>query len=243
MKSQISPRQNENHQDLDLRSLAEQLSQADEKTSWKSLQELAKTSDFMEHLKKEYPRHAPAVNDLSRRDFLKLLSASLALAGLSACVPQPTEKIVPYVNAPPEITPNKNLFYATAMEVDGFARGLLVKSTMGRPIKAEGNPGHPASLGATGVFGQAALLDLYDPDRAQVVKHQGRFSTWDTFVAALVKTVDSLSAQKGAGLRILSGPVTSPALTAQMNALMDTFPQDVGTLNSWSLTVGSYVCD
>src|ERR1041385_7105955 len=225
MNSEIPPNQNQAHDDLDLRSLAKQLSQRDEKTLWRNLQELAKTSDFMKHLQKEYPRHAQAVSNINRRDFLKLLSASLALAGLSACVPQPTEKIVPYVNAPQEITPGKNLFYATAMEVDGFARGLLVKSTMGRPIKAEGNPDHPASLGATDVFGQAALLDLYDPDRAQVVKNQGRFSAWDFFLATFLKKIDSLAAHQGAGLRILSGPITSPTLIAQMNALMDKFPQ------------------
>ena len=119
----MNSNQDENRNKLDLRSLAEQLSQADEKTSWRSLQELAGTSDFMEHLQKEYPRQAQALNNLSRRDFLKLLSVSLALAGLTSCIPQPTEKIVPYVNAPAEITPNKDLFYATAMEVDGFARG------------------------------------------------------------------------------------------------------------------------
>src|SRR5919107_1859392 len=103
MNLPISQNQDENHNELDLLSLAEQLSQKEEKSSWRSLQELAKTSDFKEHLQKEYPRHAQAVNDLNRRDFLKLLSASLALAGLSACVPQPTEKIAPYVNAPAEI--------------------------------------------------------------------------------------------------------------------------------------------
>jgi MoCo/4Fe-4S cofactor protein with predicted Tat translocation signal len=225
MSRQTSPDPDSNHKSLDLHSIRERVSQAGAKRFWRSLQELAKTDEFMEHLQREYPRHALAVKDLSRRDVLKLLSASLALAGMSACVPQPTEKIVPYVNAPAEVTPNRNLVYATAMEVDGFACGLLVKSTMGRPIKAEGNPAHPASLGATDVFGQAALLELYDPDRAQVVKHQGRFSTWNSFLAALLTTVDTLFAQKGAGLRILSGSITSPTLTAQMNALMEKFPQ------------------
>src|ERR1041385_4156298 len=104
MNSQIYDQQDESHEDLDLRVLAEQISQADEKTSPRGQPELTKTSDFMEHLEKEYPRHAQTVHNLNRRDFLKLLSASLALTGLSACVPQPTEKIVPYVNAPQEIT-------------------------------------------------------------------------------------------------------------------------------------------
>jgi Fe-S-cluster-containing dehydrogenase component len=210
---------------IDLKSLAEERLRMDENNSQRSPQEQTKIDEFMEHLKDEYPSRPEEVNNLNRRDFMKLVSASLILAGLSACVPQPNEKLVPYVNPPADVTPGKYTYYATAMEVDGYARGLLVKSTMGRPLKAEGNPSHPASLGATDPFGQAALLDLYDPDRSQVVRNQNRISTWDNFQAAFLTEIDALSTRKGAGLRILSGPITSPTLTAQMNALMDRFPQ------------------
>ena len=86
------------------------------------------------------------------------MGASLALAGLSACTKQPEEKIVPYVRQPEEIIPGKPLFFATAMTIGGYGNGLLIESHMGRPTKAEGNPDHPASLGATDVFGQASVL-------------------------------------------------------------------------------------
>ena len=116
-------------QDIDLVSIAKQLSENEEKTSWRSLQELAESDDFEEYLRKEFPRQGQALDLLNRRDFLKLLAASLSLAGLTACAPHSEDKIVPYVNAPPVITAGEDLYYATAMEIDGFARGLLVKST------------------------------------------------------------------------------------------------------------------
>ncbi|MGD8406773.1 MAG: TAT-variant-translocated molybdopterin oxidoreductase, partial [Anaerolineales bacterium] len=216
----------QNHSDsIDLVSIAKQITEGEKKTSWRSLQELADSDDFEEHLRKEFPRQGQALDLLNRRDFLKLLAASLSLAGLSACAPQSANKIVPYVNAPPEITSGEDLYYATAMEIDGFARGLLVKSTMGRPIKAEGNPEHPASLGATDPFGQAALLSLYDPYRAKVVRNQGRISTWEAFQSVLLKTSNDLASKSGSGLRVLSGPVTSPTLASQMTVLLEKFPQ------------------
>ena len=106
------------------------------------------------------------------------MGASLALAGLSACTRQPTEKVFPYVKAPECIVPGEPLFFATAMPLGGIATGLLVESHMGRPTKIEGNPDHPASLGATDVFAQASVLGLYDPDRSQVVRHLGEVQTW-----------------------------------------------------------------
>ena len=111
-------------------------------------------------------REVEAITDpVARRTFLKLMGASLALAGVTACTRQPAEKIVPYVRQPEEIVPGKPLFFATAMPLGGVATGLLVESHEGRPTKIEGNPLHPGSLGATDVFAQAAVLGLYDPDR------------------------------------------------------------------------------
>ena len=116
---------------------------------------------------------------MSRRSALKLMAASAALAGLTACTKLPTEKIVPYAQQQPEdFVPGKPLFYATAMPLAGYATGLLVESHMGRPTKVEGNPSHPASLGAANVFAQASVLGLYDPDRAQVVIYRGRIGDW-----------------------------------------------------------------
>ena len=112
-----------------------------------------------------------------RRNFLKLMGASLALAGLTACTRQPTEHIMPYVRQPEDLIPGKPLFYATAATLGGVANGVLVESHEGRPTKIEGNPEHPATLGACDVFSQASVLGLYDPDRAQALTLEGEISS------------------------------------------------------------------
>ncbi|UCE03131.1 MAG: TAT-variant-translocated molybdopterin oxidoreductase, partial [Candidatus Latescibacterota bacterium] len=193
---------------------------------WRSLQELASSPEFAQKLKQEF---APGAEEwpqgLDRRRFLQLMGASLALAGVGACTRQPLEEIVPYVRQPEEIVPGRPLYYATALTLGGYARGVLVESHMGRPTKIEGNPEHPASLGSTDRFAQAALLDLYDPDRSQVVRNLDRVRTWDAFVAALEIALEAQVAQQGAGLRILSGPVTSPTFAAQMQRIRERFPR------------------
>ena len=145
-----------------------------------SLEELAATPAFEEMLRREFPEQASEwANPITRRQFLLLMGASLALAGLSGCGAQPPAgKIMPYVRQPEELVPGKPLFYATAMTLGGFAAGLLVESHEGRPTKVEGNPRHPASLGATDIFAQASVLGLYDPDRSQSVTHLGRPRAW-----------------------------------------------------------------
>jgi len=131
------------------------------------------------------------------------MGASLALAGLPACTRQPLERIVPYVKQPEELVPGNPLFYATAVTLGGFATGLVVESHEGRPTKIEGNPDHPASRGATNVFHQASLLDLYDPDRSQGITGNGEPETWETCVSVLSEYLGSQRAKNGAGLRIL----------------------------------------
>src|SRR5262245_33275797 len=133
---------------------------------WRTLDELAGDPAFRERLYNEFPSEVEAITDeTSRRTFMKLMGASIALAGLTACTRQPEEKIVPYVRQPEEIIPGKPLYYATTMSVGGMVNGLLVETHEGRPTKIEGNPLHPASLGACDVYAQAAVLGLYDPDR------------------------------------------------------------------------------
>jgi Fe-S-cluster-containing dehydrogenase component len=117
-------------------------------------------------------------NELDRRDVLRLLGASAALAGFGACTQSPREKILPYAHPPREVTPGTPTPYATSMVIDGFAMGLLVQSHEGRPTKIEGNPDHPASLGATGAHHQASVLDLYDPGRPSSVRRDGGLSSW-----------------------------------------------------------------
>src|SRR5690606_33617078 len=120
-----------------------------------------------------------------RRSFLKLMGASMGLAGLTACTRQPEEKIVPYVRAPEQMVPGKPLFYASAVPMGGYGLGVLAESHMGRPTKIEGNPLHPASLGATDVFAQASVLELYDPDRSQTITYGGRIRTWPVFLSEI----------------------------------------------------------
>jgi len=193
---------------------------------WRSLEEAAGTPEFLEFLHREFPSGAAEWTDaFSRRDFLKLMGASLALAGLGACTRQPIEKIVPYVRQPEEIVPGKPLFFATAMQLGGYASGILVESHEGRPTKIEGNPDHPASLGATSIFGQAAILDLYDPDRSQAVTHEGEPGTWEAFLSQMNDALLQQRAGQGAGLRILTGTVTSPTLASQIQQLLGKFPR------------------
>ncbi|HEY2893184.1 MAG TPA: hypothetical protein VGJ16_03200, partial [Pirellulales bacterium] len=162
---------------------------------------------------------------VSRRSVLKLMAASAALSGLTACTKLPPEKIVPYVRAPEEIIPGKPLFYATSMPHRGMGVGLLVESHMGRPTKVEGNPEHPASLGASDIFAQASVLSLYDPDRSQVVLREGRISEWPSFVSMVSKLRGELKSIRGAGLRILTGATSSPTFADQMHRLLQQFPE------------------
>ncbi|MCB0105222.1 MAG: TAT-variant-translocated molybdopterin oxidoreductase, partial [Caldilineaceae bacterium] len=191
---------------------------------WRSLEDLAATPEFTEFLHREFPRQAAEWQPtLSRRGFLQLVGASIALAGLTACTPT-QETIVPYVAAPEEMVPGKPLLYATAMPQQGYALGLLAQSTDGRPTKLEGNPDHPASLGATDHFAQASILDLYDPDRSQQVRNGENPATWEEFLTALRGGLADQQASGGAGLRILTETVSSPTVAAQMAAIMEQFP-------------------
>jgi molybdopterin-containing oxidoreductase family iron-sulfur binding subunit len=191
---------------------------------WQSLEELSDTKEYRGFLENEFPANAERESQgINRRDALKLMAASAAMAGLSACTKLPTEKIVPYVSPPEEIVPGKPLFYATSMPLAGAATGLLVESHMGRPTKIEGNPEHPGSLGGTDVFAQASVLTLYDPDRSQTVMYEGRMSSWGTYAAAMADMRAQI-APRGAGLRILTDTVTSPTLAAQIRELLAQFP-------------------
>ncbi len=215
---------------LDLASVRERLASARGKEYWRCLEELAETDEFKELLRREFPRQAAGWLDaIDRRSFLKFMGASLALAGLSGCVssaPAPTdEKIVPYVTQPEEIILGKPLFFATAFPLGGFATGLLVETHEGRPTKIEGNPNHPASLGATNVFAQASILTLYDPDRSQSIINAGMLSTWNSFFNALDAEIEGQRSSGGAGLRILTETVTSPTLAEQLRSLLANFPK------------------
>ncbi len=189
---------------------------------WRSLEELLETEDFREHLHREF--RVPIESGVNRRELLTLMGASIALAGLTGCTRQPTEKIFPYVRAPEELVPGEPLFYATAHVHGGYARGILAKSYEGRPIKIEGNELHPASLGGTDVFAQGSLLDLYDPDRSQALTERGQIRPWSAFLAAARLALEKERPARGAGIRILTGTVTSPTLARQIGDIRTAFP-------------------
>jgi Fe-S-cluster-containing dehydrogenase component len=163
-------------------------------------------------------------DEWSRRDFLKLAGATLAFAGFTGCTKQPIEKIVPYVKQPEEIIPGKPLRFATATSLGGFGQGLIVTSYEGRPTKIEGNPSHPASLGATTIWAQADVLDLYDPDRAQTVTTGGAIKTREDFWNVLNIALDAAKSNNGAAFRILMEPTSSPTLISQLEDVVKKFP-------------------
>lgn len=197
-----------------------------ERRYWRSLDERAEAYGFDELVNREFPVGASEwMASFSRRHFLKLMGASVALAGAAGCTRQPTERIVPYVKQPEDLTLGKPLYFATAMTLGGFATGLIVESHEGHPTKIEGNPEHPMSLGATNVFHQASLLDLYDPDRSQAVLREGEVSSWTAFLAAFHDALELHQAKRGEGLRILTETVTSPTLGAQIQAVLAKFPE------------------
>jgi MoCo/4Fe-4S cofactor protein with predicted Tat translocation signal len=198
-----------------------------ERRFWKSLEELQQAPGFLEYLHREFPEQASIFEDPEgRREFLRIMGASLALAGLTGCTRQPTEKIVPYVKQAEGLIPGKPLYFATAVLSSGYAKGVLVESHMGRPTKIEGNPEHPQSLGATDAIAQAQILGLYDPDRAQTTKFQDEVRPWAEFLQALRGAFDleKLRAPRGAGIRLLTGTLTSPTLESQIQAFLGEWP-------------------
>jgi molybdopterin-containing oxidoreductase family iron-sulfur binding subunit len=213
----------------------------DAKVYWSSLDELGLSAEQVAELQKErereFPEGASELNDpFSRRTFLSIMSAGIALATMQGCR-RPLEKIVPYTRMPENVIPGVPSHYATVANIRGEAVGLVVESHEGRPTKIEGNPDHPGSLGAVDLVGQASVLDLYDPDRSrQPAQKSGNASnndatwthtnkTWNEFDGAFLALVESHVANGGAGLRILAEPTISPTFVRLRDEVMRRFPQ------------------
>ncbi len=210
---------------IDIEVLREKLAAGRGPQFWRTLEEAAESEELREYVEQEFPGLSGQIpQGVDRRNLLKVMAASLAMAGAAACTKQPKELIVPYVRQPENVIPGVPLFYATAMTTGGYARGLLVESHLNRPTKVEGNPDHPASLGATTIFEQASVLNVYDPDRSETVLHEGRLSTWGEFTGRFSTEAQGLTARKGEGLAILTGPVTSPTFIDQMKTLTAAMP-------------------
>ena len=197
---------------------------------WKSLAELEQSPEFLELASREFaaPLEQDAPSAPARRRFMQIMGASLSLAGLDACKWR-EDKILPLSRRPEGTIPGSSRYFATAMELNGNAVGLHAASYDGRPIKIEGNPAHPDSLGAASAWHQASVLGLYDPDRSDsVVTHAGgarKQSNWAEFAKALGELTGSLRTSGGAGLRVLAERSSSPSLAEQKRKLLAAFPQ------------------
>src|ERR1700730_8487894 len=184
---------------------------------WRSLEELAGSDAFQEALHREFPKGASEwLDKASRRGFLKVMGASLGLAGMTGCVRLPLEPIVPYVRQPENVIPGRPMYYASAITLGGYANPVLVESHLGRPTKIEGNDQHPASLGGTDIFTQASILGLYDPDRSQSVVSMGDQRSFSALLAAIRGPLSAQKALQGAGIRILTPTISSPTLADQL---------------------------
>ncbi|MBV9504430.1 MAG: TAT-variant-translocated molybdopterin oxidoreductase, partial [Acidobacteriia bacterium] len=214
---------------LDLAAVRARLESARGREYWSSLEDLASAPEFKELLHREFPQQAIGWSDdedsvEGRRNFLKLMGASLALGGLAACTRQPTEHITPYVRQPEELIPGRPLFYATSMTMHGVAKGVLAESHEGRPTKIEGSPEHPATLGAADAFLQASVLNLYDPDRSQNVLFNGEIRAWGDFYTSLREVLEQHASRQGAGIHVLTETLTSPAMADQIQRVQKLYP-------------------
>ena len=210
---------------LTLESARAQVGSKRGKKYWRSLDELADTPAFHEMLGREFPGQASEwVDPVSRRGFLKVMGASLALAGLSGCTKQPDEPIYPYIKQPEDLVLGKPIYFATAHPFPTGAIPLLVKSDAYRPIKLEGNPEHPLSRGTCDAMTQGTLLGLYDPDRSSHPTFRGETSQWAAFQTALRAKLVETKSSGGAGIVFLSSTVTSPTLAAQWKQAQALYP-------------------
>ena len=180
---------------------------------WRSLDELADTPKFREFVEKEFPGYAPQLMAAgTRRTFLKLMGASVAMAGLVSCRRWPQRKLAPYARRPENRSPGVPQYYATAMELDGVAQPLLVRAYDGRPVKIEGNPDQPSAAGAASLLAQASILNLYDPQRSRSPRYKGAEASWNDAEAALKKIIAAAKANHGAEWVVLSEPTASPTV-------------------------------
>ncbi|MDX1654675.1 MAG: TAT-variant-translocated molybdopterin oxidoreductase, partial [Candidatus Competibacteraceae bacterium] len=211
---------------LDLETIRRRLAGERGRQLWQSLEDLADEQGFRQLVEREMPELVPFWEQpVRRREVLKVAAAGLALAGVTACGRQPPEHIVPYVRAPETVNAGQAQYFASVLTHGGYARGVLVESHTGRPTKVEGNPDHPASLGATDIFAQAQVLEIYDPDRARAVTLDGRISSWDRFQAQVAVWRERWGETLGEGLTLLTPTFTSPLLGQQIAALLEQFPR------------------
>ena len=209
---------------MTLEAVRRELKGAKGKKYWRSLDELANTPEFQAAVEREFPSSAQEwIDPVSRRGFLKLMGASMALAGLAGCTKQPDEPIYPYVKAPEDLILGKPMYFATAHPFTTGAVPLLVKSDEFRPIKIDGNPEHAYNMGSSDPYSQGTLLALYDPDRSQHATYRGETREWQEF--AQVFRAKAVSTKDGSGIYFLSTTITSPTLARQWQAVQKAYPK------------------
>jgi MoCo/4Fe-4S cofactor protein with predicted Tat translocation signal len=195
------------------------------RTYWRSLAQIEDRPEFRAALEREFPEGASELPEgITRREMMLLVGASLSLAGIAGCR-RPVEEIVPFVSAPEEFVPGIPRYYATTMPFGRSAYGLVVESHEGRPTKIEGNPAHPATLGASSARIQASVIGLYDPDRSRSVTLRGEPKAWSDFVTAWGELAEMHAADGGEGLAVLSESFASPTLSRLASALRDRYPR------------------
>ena len=197
------------------------------RTYWRSLAQLEDRPESRAFLEREFPGGASELPEgITRRDMMKLMGASLSLAGLAGCR-RPVEEIVPFVSAPEEMVPGIPRYYATTMPFGRSAYGLIVESHEGRPTKIEGNPSHPSTLGASSARVQASVLGLYDPDRSQAVTLRGEARSWNDFVTAWEERSQAHATDGGAALAVLSESFSSPTLARLASEFRARYPRAI----------------
>ncbi len=193
---------------------------------WRGLDRLSRDPAFVARASAEFPQLAAALAaPRDRRGVLKLMAAGLALAGLGGCDDgAPGGVLIPPVLPPADAVSAGSHLFATASVVGGYANGILVRHVNGRPIKVEGNPAHPASLGGTSAIGQAEVLGFYDPDRSRGLIREGEPQAWSSLLTALAAQREALGQSHGKGFRILTGTTTSPTTARQIAGLKQRYP-------------------
>jgi len=215
---------NKNESTMTLEQVRAKLNGVKGKRYWRSIDELADTAEFQAAVEKEFPGSAQEwVDPVSRRGFMKLMGASMALAGLAGCAKQPDEPIYPYVKAPEDLILGKPMYFASAHPFATGAVPVLVKSDQFRPIKVDGNPEHPYNLGGSDPYTQGTLLQLYDPDRSKHVSFRGEDREWAELILELREAV--VESKDGTGIYFLSSAVTSPTLARQVKEAQTKFPK------------------
>jgi MoCo/4Fe-4S cofactor protein with predicted Tat translocation signal len=223
---------NHNHEDHshdhpsshELRGASTEAVKSVDSTYWRSMDQLADSQEYQDFLHREFPSGASELQDpVTRRNFMKIMGASVALAGMAACR-MPKETIVPYVKSPENVIPGKPKFYASTMSFADYTYGVLVENHEGRPTKIEGNELHPTSKGATHPWALASVLSLYDPDRSKSPMLSGAPSSWNQFEEDYRGWTQTFASNKGAGLAVISESFGSPAVESMADAFRKQYP-------------------